>query len=347
MNMALNKLTCPECGKVLKPARPVEPGKKVRCPGCDEVFIAPDEDEDDDQPMRDSRKPTKAAKATREAPSKKKAAAPAPAAGGDDDGAYGVVRDEADEDNKPHIEYAPDTSIKDLRGPAVALLMPPTNKLTMAGFIGVIGALVLIVLLAFPALLPVTDDLKEFPVMKVGPGLSQVSPWAQGIGGQPGGGGGIPVAPKVEEPQGGGPKTEKIEDEPPNWYRVYGIDFGILCDLHWALFLVAMFPLLLLGIYSALVSTGGIKAQNLESRTWGIVSSIMAMIPFNTFCPSVAIAILIKSALLMMLDDDPWIHYLYIMVGIVFTVFSIAAGIWTLITLNDEDVIAGFEYEGE
>jgi DNA-directed RNA polymerase subunit M/transcription elongation factor TFIIS len=40
--MALSKLLCPECSKVLRPARPVELGQKVRCPSCEAIFIASD-----------------------------------------------------------------------------------------------------------------------------------------------------------------------------------------------------------------------------------------------------------------------------------------------------------------
>src|SRR5438876_1772157 len=66
---------CPECGAQLRPANPVAPGKKLRCPKCETVFAVP-------------------AAATKE---KKKAAQPAPAAapGRDDDeaGSYGLVSD--------------------------------------------------------------------------------------------------------------------------------------------------------------------------------------------------------------------------------------------------------------
>ena len=49
--MALSKLVCPECSKVLRPARPVEEGQKVRCPSCELVFIAgEEEDEEEERP---------------------------------------------------------------------------------------------------------------------------------------------------------------------------------------------------------------------------------------------------------------------------------------------------------
>src|SRR5262245_65987179 len=39
--MAVAKVECPQCGKVLKPAKPLTPGKKVRCPNCEAVFRVP------------------------------------------------------------------------------------------------------------------------------------------------------------------------------------------------------------------------------------------------------------------------------------------------------------------
>ena len=36
--MALSTITCPECQRTLKPAAPLAPGKKIRCPKCQAVF---------------------------------------------------------------------------------------------------------------------------------------------------------------------------------------------------------------------------------------------------------------------------------------------------------------------
>src|SRR5262249_9153012 len=36
--MLLAKLTCPRCRAVLKPAKPVESGKTIKCPKCEELF---------------------------------------------------------------------------------------------------------------------------------------------------------------------------------------------------------------------------------------------------------------------------------------------------------------------
>lgn len=302
--MALSKLVCPECDKVLRPTNPVAPGKKVRCPKCETVFVAraeeEDEDEEDDRPAR---KPAKKAKP---APAKKAEKKPAAS---EDDGAYGVIREsEEEEENRPKIKYAPDDSIKDLRGPAIAKLTPPASKLTMSGFIGVAGAVILILLLMIPAFLPIQEE-----------------PPKEGFRGQ------------EQKPK----KVDAVR------YKAWFVPFKEMTEARWYIFLLCLIPFVLMGLYSALVTHGSIKANNLESRGWGIAASIMAMLPLNTFCAMCALSIFIRSMILFVLDDEDWIDYVGMGLGSLFYLLSLASGIWTLLTLNDEDVKAGFEYHGE
>jgi hypothetical protein len=42
--MQTTTLSCPSCNAILRLGKPVDPGKKVRCPKCDMVFPVPDED---------------------------------------------------------------------------------------------------------------------------------------------------------------------------------------------------------------------------------------------------------------------------------------------------------------
>lgn len=353
--MSLTQLECPECGKVLKPARPVTPGKKVRCPKCEAVFVAAGDTEgikaekDEDGPRK-----KKAGPAAKTKPDDKKASAEE-----EEEGAYGLIRDsEEDEANRPKIKYAPDTSVKDLRGPAVATLTNPTNWLIRSGFIGVFGCLVLLLLLGIPALLPVTEESRPearqpLPMLKIDKGFAKGGEQQQGGGGAGGGGAGGGAAGGGGG-GGGGEKKEgqaKIEEPPSFGYRAYGYDWGSLCDLHWSLFLVVCIPFILLGCYSAAVAAGGIKAQNLESRGWGMASSIMAMIPLNTFCPIIALTIIFQCALYMVLDatDDLAIFMvrMWLLLCHLLYALSLGSGIWTLVTLNKPEVLAGFEYKGE
>src|SRR4051794_18390762 len=103
--MAITRLTCPDCGTVLRPAKPVAPGKKVKCPKCELIFAA-GEDDEDEAPRKKPAKPKKSAVKEKEKPKK------------EEEEIYGWVRDpDEDEDRKPKIDYAPDDSVRDLRGP--------------------------------------------------------------------------------------------------------------------------------------------------------------------------------------------------------------------------------------
>jgi hypothetical protein len=341
--MALTKLVCPECGKVLRPAKPVPAGRKVRCPKCEAVFVAGEEEDDeadeDEKPAAKKKQPAAKAKAA-EAPAKKKAA-------GDDEeeGTYVLKRDADDDEDKPKINYVPNTKVKDLRGPAVQILTAPTNLLIRSGFVGVLGCIVLFFLLAIPALLPVSEDdrpesRQPLPMMRLGKGLGEVSPPAQA--------GGFMGPPSTSNADS---KKEKLEEDESAGYVVYRVDWGSLCELHWTMFMVCMIPILLLGIYSGMVAMGGIKAQNLESRGWGMTGAIMALFPMNTFCANVALTMIFQCMLYMVLDasDDlaMFIVFVWLVINHLLYPMSLAAGIWTLVTLNKPEVVAGFEYEGE
>src|SRR2546430_59194 len=45
----VSKLTCPECFTVLRPARPLAVGQKVKCPKCDNLFTAEAEGAEDER----------------------------------------------------------------------------------------------------------------------------------------------------------------------------------------------------------------------------------------------------------------------------------------------------------
>ncbi|MFO0823072.1 MAG: hypothetical protein U0792_08115 [Gemmataceae bacterium] len=47
--MALNRITCPECGAGMKSAAGFKVGKKVTCPKCEESFVV-EEPQDEDEP---------------------------------------------------------------------------------------------------------------------------------------------------------------------------------------------------------------------------------------------------------------------------------------------------------
>src|SRR5438067_2274842 len=134
--MALTQVACPACGAVLKPAKPIEVGKKIKCPKCAAIFEAKGD------------KASPANKAVGKGKStgiqKGKSAAPAPEestktvveqigtyafAAGEAPPVVDEEEEEEDEDDEkgPQINYAPDLSVKDPRGPAQAKLIRPSN----------------------------------------------------------------------------------------------------------------------------------------------------------------------------------------------------------------------------
>jgi flagellar basal body-associated protein FliL len=54
-------LPCPECGKKLKVRDDIEPGKRVRCKDCGEMFRVPEEDDEDEEDEEETPRPRKKA----------------------------------------------------------------------------------------------------------------------------------------------------------------------------------------------------------------------------------------------------------------------------------------------
>lgn len=109
------RMSCPSCGKELKSAAPIAPGKKVRCPGCKTVFAPPAaktkptpqprEDEDDDGPRKPSgiKKPSAPPPGPRAgAGIRKKKPTPPPAPS-----AFTAFEDDEEEDTLPPRKKAP------------------------------------------------------------------------------------------------------------------------------------------------------------------------------------------------------------------------------------------------
>jgi hypothetical protein len=260
--MPVSKMNCPECDALLRPAKPLPAGKNVKCPKCGASFVVPGQDEGvtKGKPPPARSKPAPAAKA----------AAPPPAPPkndyDDDDGpeTYAVIKepeapeepeeaeDEDDEEEgdakkkskKPDLEFLPDLSVKDPRGPAQAAVVSPSNVLMLAGFLGCLMNLAYIAILAWPMLfqehmldpsdVPLGKEKeKDKPLKKEWKDLSN-------------------------EEKG---QMEDATDE--YWPWVVG-------ELVWAFLSLA---------YNALIILSGVKMQNLESYTWSMIGAIMALAP--------------------------------------------------------------------
>jgi hypothetical protein len=309
----VSKLTCPECHKVLRPAKPLAIGKKVKCPRCETVFVAVEDEEEAEAPKARTRDEGRArtgggGKPPAAKPARKKAEAKKPER--EEIGTYGYVQEDEDPEDRPQIYYGHDTSIKDLRGPARTLCVKPSNLLLISGLVGAIGWLVLILMLVIPVVFPITESKDEY------------QPW--------------------RPPD---PSKAAAKKKDPSFYEIWGVDAAYFTKKPWYLFMVSLIPLALGFVYSGLTAYGGVQMQNLESRRWAMAGSIMAMVPLNMGGVIILVGLLTNFIFLSQLEMDAgYTTFLVILFTSIVWIASLAAGLRCLLILNDEDVIAGFEY---
>lgn len=146
--------TCPNpsCGVSLKTANQVAPGKKVKCPKCGDAFVA--------EPVESAPKAATGPGTFKfaDGESGKKPSPPPPPAPPpsrfheeeeDEESVkkgYGVVKETEEElkqaeKHKPKFSEVQDKFKKSARGPAMAMLVMPTNLLIVQGLITAIGGL--------------------------------------------------------------------------------------------------------------------------------------------------------------------------------------------------------------
>jgi hypothetical protein len=304
--MAITKLSCPDCGTVLRPAKPVEAGKKVKCPRCDLIFAAGADEDEDDRPRKPAAKKPgakKGAPSVKEKPKKKEEV-------------YGYIKDPDldDEEKKPDINYAPDESIKDLRGPAIVILRKPATWLQFVGMAGAIGWMIAFVILLIPTAFPIDQDAAEKEKEKM----------------------------KQQRSNASGQPKEKEGEKKSNFKFFDAFDFHL-----GEYFLILMVPMVLLFAYSCVVTGGGISMANLESRRWGIASSIMVMLPMHALGLALVVFLVLKWIGWLVLEDPDFGALIGGVIGGAAYLGCIGVGAWCLATLWNEEVIEGFEYEAE
>jgi hypothetical protein len=331
----VDKLVCPECKKVLRPAKPLPVGKKVRCPQCGTTFAA--QAPATSSPLGPKGKPPKKPAAVTKGAAGKAPAKKKPHDDEDEEG--GGIYSFADEDpvareeeEKPEIEYAPDTSMKDLRGPAQEKVMKPSNMLLLASVIGVIGWIIFTIIVLVPLAFPLAEDEKDKDKDKAGTQSNASAPSGGQAGGQAGGEAGAKAPAKKKKSA---------------FFTVLGVDISELREQEWYWIVLTFVGLAVCAIYAGVVATGAVKMQNLESRTWGMVSSFLAMVPLMLGGVMLIFGLLV-GFLLSILGEDPASSE-----GFVYAVFALiwlagaGVGAWTLMTCLNEDVKAGFEYVAE
>lgn len=331
--MASTRLTCPECNAVLKPAQPVPDGKRVKCPKCQSIFTAPglvsveEEPEEAAQPKTKARnkaaaKPAKAKAPAKEEPKPAKAPDPPRTVGTDEDdgGTYGLLDKPGDETAGPEIDHVPDTSIKDLRGPAQAAIVVPSNWVLLVGALGAILAVFSVCYSFWPFvfsehLLNHMDELQNYYNKK----------------------GGVDAKKNID----------KIPKERKNLKKE---ELAIVEDLEddermWRIIWIITF--VLVALYDGVICLGAVRVQNMESRTWGLVASVMTIIPAGAGGFMFLVWLIFKPILENLFDDEGTAKAYSI--GLVVVVGLAAAGIgtWLLRTLMKQEVIEGFEYKSE
>jgi predicted Zn finger-like uncharacterized protein len=350
--MALTKITCPECQTVLRPAKPVPAGKTVKCPECGNRFTAEEEPEapprkpkksaspitrerDEGEPV-DARKPQRPAdgKAAPKKPAKKPAAPadlPIPLKNDDeDDGGgptYGFV-DSVEAEDKQDIEYAPNMSIKDLRGPAHGALVRPSNMMILVGGLGFFGWVALLIIILIPALTPIDNDESDKskpakPVIGLEHGLGALR--------------------DEKEP----PADVKSDPNRKSMLEIFGVNIGSFGTLAWYLFLLVLLPCFVGMVYCGFIAYGAVRIQNLEGRGWGIASCILMMLPITSFGLMADLGLLSKFLVSILSDDIRFVYLCVVSLISLAPLASIGVGVWGLTTLLSEKVVKGFEYKAE
>lgn len=131
--MADNQYPCPECGAVLRAARPIAAGKKVKCPKCENVFAPVTAEEAEPKAAQAAKRPKE----------------------DDEIASYGVVDDAAGEaagkdERKKALGPLKDRGKRSARGPAQAIVTKPSNQLLGTSTITCLSCIITVVVVLWP-----------------------------------------------------------------------------------------------------------------------------------------------------------------------------------------------------
>jgi uncharacterized Zn finger protein (UPF0148 family) len=312
--MSQSTVTCPECEAVLKSKNPMPDGKKIRCPKCATEFVVG---------ARTAKPVAKAAKA-KAAPAAPAKAAPVPARkpvdddDDDDGGGTYAVSGGQEETDAPVVSYAPDMSIKDLRGPAQEMVVIPTNYQLIVGAVGFLGWVVFLLLVLIPRVFP---DPAMAKAKDAGPTVQ----FAKG------------------SPAADAQAREKKSDDNEPLIQLFGHDFN---KIGWVEFFLWIGLSILGMVYCSIVVLGTVKAQNLEGRGFAIASTILGIIPFNVGGVLLVAAMVFYMLLGLVFEGDLRMFYVIIVMTFI-TLGNAGVGVWNLMTLNHKTVVDGFEFVPE
>jgi hypothetical protein len=317
-----SRIVCPECESVLRPARPVPDGKRVTCPKCQTQFTTPGLVEERRERPEKAKAGAKkgAAKKPAEEPVKKK---PADEPEEDGGGIYKYVEEEAktEEESEAHnITYAPDMSIKDLRGPAQAKVVVPSNYIILLSGLSCLCDILIICVSFWPMVFAEhVVDHQEF----------------------------LETHYKRE---GGKDAKNKLASIPKDRKDVKPEELALIEEaeeqqIFWRFINLGVFVLLL--VYNGVTIIGAVKMQNLESRGWGLAAAIMCILPFSASGLGSVVSFLFYLLFAVLLDDASMGLMYGSGGGVIVWILFILVGVSSLRTLMDPQVIDGFNYVPE
>jgi hypothetical protein len=257
--MPVAKLTCPACQAVLKPSKPLNPGKKVKCPRCGAGFEVPGADTG----VMAAKAMTPPEPAQPEAPPEppvpvqllsdddedtgpatyRFADEPEPAPKrhalddyDDDDDDYEDDEDDDDPNKKADLSVIPDLTVKDPRGIAQEMLMRPSNYMMLFTVLDFIWTLIVMGYFLIPVFFSLPEDT-SLP----GPAPAQQAK-----------------------------ETAK------------GTSTNALNVANWLFVLINAAVCTFLLVYDSLIIVGAVRIQNQESWGWGMAACILGIVPVAT-----------------------------------------------------------------
>jgi hypothetical protein len=347
------QIQCPGCKTKLQLPDETKPGTRVQCPSCKKVLAlpgTPNPSAAGGAPPKQQPSPPKPAPAP----------APPPASFEDEEegGLYGVRNDPDLDDEeeevapkkgkskgpstppkkkKPVISYAPDTSIKDLRGPAMTHVVQPSNYMMLQCGLVMVTAIASIAIAVWPfmfqerVLIP-TVALKPYYAEKMATpgqeGKNAKSRWDRVDGGWVE----WPRPKKAKEDDTGFSRGEEMKD--------YEYEAAMIeVNKHYPFAVAWLVLSILILAYALTVAFGAVKMQSLESYAWAMTSAVLAMIPFG----AMGLLVYFFKPGMDFQADMPIILF----VLAIEAVFTLLVGLMNLAVLLKEEVKAGFAYRSD
>jgi hypothetical protein len=209
-------------------------------------------------------------------------------------------------------------SIKDLRGPAQAAVVAPSNYLILIGGLCCLSDIFIICFSFWPMVFsPTILDHEE-------------------------------VLERHYKQKGDKDAASKIKSIPKERKDLKKEDLAVVEDAEadeyvWRFILMGTYIFML--IYNGVTILGAVKMQNLESRGWGIAASIMTILPFGAAgLGGLVFGVFFYTIAAFLFDEfSTRLMYSLVVAGLIY-VLAILVGVWSLKTLMSQEVIDGFEY---